>query len=456
LIVLFVVILVVTACGLLDDGTAGQQRSEEKLFSITSGSTGSLYRGSTRVFVVNPKYDVIWTVEGADPEGGTFITERTATSGRLTIGKDETNRTFTVKATSVETPQDFNTITVNVDGIPIIWKELTDRLAGLITNKTNGWKQFVVTVSTGSYGISVLAYGEGVGPGNGRWVVGGGSDYHTGYDANGNYLYPVMAYSDDDGETWTEIHTTPGLLYQELPMCLIYDGPPDDKKFVLSTQRGSVFWSVDGKTWKRFKNVLPEGSPDPDAIDYIYQVLYGDIDANGGKGRYLAVGLRGRFTWSDDGGKTWEQHYVTADERYVADCTGITVQYGTGVVGNNRVKMFFGAGYKSTLINEVHCYSLNGIDWVTLAEANVAALDFKPNAPTGANGRLSWEDEADTSTLNFAVDTTIYEFQGQTGPIIESPGVSSHASFVAYGNGKYLAVGKGRRLARTDAETARK
>jgi hypothetical protein len=226
-----------------------------------------------------------------------------------------------------------------------------------------------------------------------------------------------MAYSDDDGETWTEIHTTSPLLYQELTECLIYDGPADDKKFILGTGKGNIFWSYDGVKWIKFLDVFPSYTP-PDGLKYVYQVLYADIDANGGKGRYLAVGTKGRVTWSDDGGKTWVQHNGSDKWRYVADCTGITVQYGTGVIGGSRVKMFFGAGYRyeGSLTNEVHCYSLDGIDWVTLEEGEVAAVDFKPKPPTGANSSISWKDEADTSTLNFAVDTTIYEFQGQTGP----------------------------------------
>jgi hypothetical protein len=441
--------------GVLDGANTGTG-TETTLFKITASGTGALTRGGTRQFTVNPKYDVIWTVEGANPDGGTTITGLTATRGRLKVGAEETSRTFTVKATSIENPQACHTVTVTVDGLPAVWTELTDNLADLITNKTNGWKEFVVTVSTVSHGIKVLAYGEGVGPGNGRWVVGGGSGYHPSVTSIWGYHYPVMAYSDDDGQTWTEIHTTPALAYEELPECLIYDGPAGDKKFVLSTYRGSVFWSVDGITWTKVQPVLPGYNGNADGINPLDQVIYGDIDANGGKGRYLVLGTNGRFTWSDDGGKTWKVHYASTDWKYVADCNGIDIRYGTGVIGNNRVKMFFGAGYKGSRTNEVHCYSLDGIEWVTLDEANVAALAFEPVPPAGANRDLSWLDETDTSTLHFAPDTAVYEFQGQTGTLTEHEGVNKHADFVAYGNGKYLAVGKGRRLARTDAETARK
>jgi hypothetical protein len=264
-----------------------------------------------------------------------------------------------------------------------------------------------------------------------------------------------MAYSDDDGEHWTEIHTTLPLLYEETTQSLIYAGPPDDKKFILGTARGNIFWSYDGVKWTKVTDIFPSYTP-ANGLKHIRQVLYGDIDANGGRGRYIAVALTGRVTWSDDGGKTWVPHYADTDWRYVADCTGITVQYGTGIIGGKRVKMFFGAGYLGKPENKVYCYSLDGIDWVTLEVNEVDAVAFEPNAPAGAHGVLSWKDEVDTSTLNFAVDMATYEFQGQKGPIIEGPGVSSYAAFVAYGNGKYLAVGKGRRLAWTDAETARK
>jgi uncharacterized repeat protein (TIGR02543 family) len=440
--------------------TADHTGAEEKLFTITGSGSGPITRGGTRVFAVNPQYDVTWTVEGAAPGGGTAITGRTATSGSLKVGENETNRTLTVKAASVENPQAFNTVTVTVDGLPAVWTELTDGLAGLITNKANRWKWFDVYVSDASLGIKVLAYGAGVGPGQGRWVIGGGSDYHPNVlPSISGYNYPVMAYSDDDGDTWTEIHTNPALAYEELPLCLIYDGPAGDKKFVLSTQRGSVFWSVDGITWTKVQPVLPGYNGNVDGINYLDQVLYGDIDANGGKGRYLVLGRKGRFTWSDDGGKTWEIHYADTDWKYVTDCDGFDIlQYGSGVIGGKRVKMFFGTGYRynGTITNEVPCYSLDGIEWMTLDKAKVDVMSFKPNPPAGANKDASWLDEADLSALNFAPDTAIYEFQGQTGPLVEHEGVSSHADFVAYGNGKYFAVGKGRRLARTDAETARK
>jgi hypothetical protein len=456
------VLFVLTACEQPQDsretGSPDSPGAEGKLFAIIGSGSGPLTRGGTRVFTVNPPYDVTWTVEGAAPGGGTVITKRTTTSGSLKVGEHETNRTLTVKAAvSVENPQAFSAVTVTVGGLPAVWEDLTAGLKDLITSKANRWKLFKVDVGDVSHGIEVLAYGEGVGPGKGRWVVGGGSDYHPSDTHTSGYLYPVMAYSDDDGETWTEIHTTPGLVYEELPECLIYDGPAGDKKFVLSTRRGSVFWSYDGIKWTKVQPVLPGYNGNADGINYLDQVIYGDIDrVDNGKGRYLVLGTNGRFTWSDDGGKTWKIHYASADWKYVADCNGMLFQYGTGVINGKREKMFFGAGYKLNRTNEVHCYSLDGIEWVTLEENKVDAVAFEPNAPGGANRDLSWKDEADTSTLNFATDTATYEFQGQTGTLEEGPGVSSHADFVAYGNGKYLAVGKGRRLARTDAETARK
>jgi hypothetical protein len=321
-------------------------------------------------------------------------------------------------------------------------------------------------VANASFGIKALAYGEGVGTGKGRWIVGGGSDYHESYTPIDGYRYPVLVCSDDDGETWTEIHTTPELLYEEDTLCIIYDGPADDKKFILGTGRGNIFWSYDGITWTKFLDALPSYTP-ADGRKYIYQALYGDIAANGGSGRYLAVGTRGRFTWSDDGGKTWVKHGASDDWRYVYTSPipgvfpggdSVFVRYGTGIIGGSRVKMFFMEGSNSQIEGgTIHSYSLDGIDWVILAEDKVAAVAFEPNTPAGANQRiLWWLDEADTSLLDFAPDTTIYEYKGQTGTLKEGPGVNKHAEFVAYGNGKYMAAGKGRRLAIGYADVFRK
>jgi hypothetical protein len=427
-----------------DGGNTEEYTDSPFTGSVSSMNTGPMGKGVTRYFTVESDgKPVIWTVEGGSDGGETVIAPFNKFTGRLTVGNNENSMILIVKALSVEEDNAvLGTATVKVK----VWRELTAGLKGLITYRTNGVYMFSVGVDDASFGIMGLAYGEGVGPGKGRWVIGGGSDYHTGY-SNGNYLYPVMAYSDDDGETWTEIYTTPALLYEESTFCLIYDGPQNDKKFILSTSKGNVFWSYDGIKWTKFQQVHPGYAP-ADTTDYIQQVVYGDIDANGGMGRYLAIGVESRFTWSDDGGKTWERHYASADWRYIAYCDSMFVKYGTGIISGKRVKMFFGAGYKNTFENEVHCYSLDGENWVTLDEGNVAAVAFEPNTPGGANMDVSWLDEADTSLLLFAIEVTEpYSWWGITGTLKEEPGVNKHAEFVAYGNGKYMAVGLGRRLA---------
>jgi uncharacterized repeat protein (TIGR02543 family) len=438
----------------------------EKLFTITGAGSAPLKRDSTRQFTVNPKYAVTWTVEG-NTDSGTAVTALSDTNGRLKVGANETSKTLIVKAASVENPQTFSTIAVTVaDPLqpPVVWTELTDGLKGLISNRASGWKTFYVGGGGSSFGIKVLAYG------NGRWVAGGGSDRDSDPEGgNGKQNYPVMAYSEDDGDTWTEIHTSPELTYQELPQSLIYDGPADDKKFILSTERGSVFWSVDGIQWTRVSQVLPGYAP-VNSIDYLRQVVYGDIDrADGGRGVYLVRGERGRYTWSHDGGKTWVKHYADTDWKYVytsevdiyPGCDSMLIRYGTGINNGKRVNMFFGTGQNyvqpGSYTEAVNVYSLDGIDWAALEENKVAALDFKPAPPAGANQELSWLDEADTGALLFATEVTEpYTWGDKTGTLEEGPGVNKHVEFVAYGNGKFLAVGLGRRLARIDAEKVRK
>jgi hypothetical protein len=439
--------------GKQDGGNTEEYTDNPFTGSVSSMNTGPMGRGTTRHFTAESYgRPVIWTVEGGSDGGGTVITSTSKFTGKftsmLTVGNNENSMLLLVKALSDEDSEELGTAAVKVK----VWRELTAGLKGLISNRSSGWKTFTASVGNGvaSFGIRTLAYGEGVGPGKGRWVVGGGSDRDGDPEGGGGKQdYPVLVYSDDDGETWTE--TTPALLYQEDTLCIIYDGPPNDKKFILSTDKGNVFWSVDGKKWTKVLNVLPNVYVAADSPNRLWQVIYGDIDrADGGRGRYLVLGHSGRFTWSDDS-KIWEKAgdgtKTEADYRYVADCDAMLIQYGTGVINGKSVKMFFGAGHK-TNVSKVHCYSLDGINWVILAEDKVAAVAFEPNLPVGANQRiLWWLDEADTSLLDFAPDTTIYEYKGQTGTIIESPGVSSHADFVACGNGKYMAVGKGRRLA---------
>jgi hypothetical protein len=444
-----------------EQGGTGQEEEYSPLIgSVSSSNTGPIGRGVTRYFTVESDgRPVIWTVEGGSEGGGTVIApfNNNKFIGRLTVGNNENSMILIVKALSVEEDNAvLGTATVKVK----VWRELTAGLKGLITYRTNGWYWFTVGVDDVSLGILALAYGEGVGTGKGRWVLGGGSDLRNGLDDSGNgyHFWPVMVYSDDDGETWTEIHTNPALLYEENTLCLIYDGPPDDKKFILGTGRGNVFWSYDGVTWKKFLDVFPGYTP-ADGLKYVYQVLYADIDENGGRGRYIAVGTRGRFTWSDDGGKTWVQHYTTTDERYVYTSPlegvfpggdGVFVRYGTGIINGSRVKMFFMEGTNHKIEGGViHSYSLDGINWVILDENKVAAVDFKPTAtPGGANKAISWLDEADTSNILFATEEIEpYTVWGKTDTLVEKPGVNKHVDFVAYGNGKYLAVGLGRRLA---------
>jgi hypothetical protein len=82
--------------------------------------------------------------------------------------------------------------------------------------------------------------------------------------------------------------------------------------------------------------------------------IYGDVDrADGGRGVYLVLGARGRFTWSNDG-KTWERQpavenwkysYVATKAGVGPGCDSMVFQYGAGIINGKRVKMFFGEGY---------------------------------------------------------------------------------------------------------------
>jgi hypothetical protein len=467
-------LLALTACEQAQDsGAAGQEPVGDltAVFGgIKSSVSGPMNRGDSRTFSVDAdaaerEGGVIWTVEGANPKGDTAISKR----GKLTVSAAETRSPLMVKAASAANPAAFDTLTVAVGNLPAEWEELTEGLRGLISNRTNGYKWFSVHADDTSFGIQALAYGDEVvtGAGKGRWVAGGGSDFREdrGDTGNGVHFWPVVAYSDDDGKTWTESTPEP-VLYDEITRCIIYDGPENDKKFILSGSLGNLFWSYDGITWTKVQTALPNYNGHTDGINHMDQVVYGDIDrAGGARGRYLVLGTRGRFTWSDDG-KTWIRQYADTDWRYVytstkpgaiPGCNSVLVRYGSGIIDGKPVKMFFGEGILDRKENEIHCYSRDGIDWSILDEDKVAAVRFVPAPPAGANKDVSWLDEADTGGLLFAKeDTPLYTAAGTTSRIVEAPEVQRHADFVAYGSGKFLAVGKGRRLARIDAGKARK
>jgi hypothetical protein len=392
--------------------------------AVTSKVTGFMSKGKSRQFRVNPGEAVRWEVQGGSEGGGTTISD----SGSLSVGANEANITLTVKAISNESDEVLGTATVKVRG----WHEITENLSGLIWNESN--KADI------SLGISAAAYGivNDVGGSHGRWVVAGTSSSTISMQT----LIPVIVYSDNDGETWAEGMNfanvaKPGmgkaLLEEEVVKSLIYDGPEGDKKFIMGTYCGNIFWSYDGinwtKVWNVFNLVYGGNRLDPLGIP-LYFIIYGTVNVNGvPTDRYIATGPSGMFAYSSDG-KVWEK----SDTLMLHNNFSISlIQYGTG---NGNTKMFYAEyiapppGSGAVQEDDVFLYSIDGANWTSLTEGELTALNFQAAPPAGAYQGVTLSIDTKGEAV-FAGDDNF----------------TKKVNFVAAGNGYIMAVGNGRRAA---------
>jgi hypothetical protein len=424
------------------------------LIDPTPGSTGPftitynsqlpeiMDKGRSRPFTANTDKKVVWKVEGSSEGSGTVISQ----NGELFIGEKEANITLTVSATAVDNPDDRNTIEVKVRG----WKDISGNLEGKIINGGIGQDN----------AIGVLAYG--VIDGHGRWVLAGAD-----LGSSPGTIYPAIFYSDDNGETWNEARYTnaahrPGA--ENSVVSILYDGPEDDKKFVMGTYCADVLWSYDGITWTMSGNIVRQTFPFSDAIN---PVVYGEVDKDGvSTGMYIAVGLSAEYAWTTD--KSWKTNrpiwtkeiiktnMTLRGEQVVTSTMQIRqFRYGTGVVNGNRVGMFFAqkiallrppqSKYQET---DRFLYSTDGISWELLAteiiedgpswkspvdEERLAALDFQSAPFPAGNGHIG--------QLRVTVDT-----KGDT-LFAGDDAYSKQVDLAVVGGDYIMAVGSARRLA---------
>jgi hypothetical protein len=365
---------------------------------MVTGQSGFMDKGGTRTFSVRPRQEVTWTVEGGSEGGGTGING----NGKLSIGANEANITLIVRAETAAGA--WGTAEVKVRG----WQELTQNLTEIIGDTSS--------ILGGS--ICAMAYGvvDDIGGSHGRWVAG----------AMHSAGVPVIAYSDDNGETWTEVHNFTKFAgeYQftsgEQIRSLIYDGPEGDKKFLLGASGGNIYWSYDGITWTKDVNVFNF----PFSRNQSLSVLaYGEVDVDGvPTGMYIAPGITEEYVYTTDtrwavGGKRWNvvpmlKSMTLRGEPAVTTSTAMhNIHYGTGMVGGSRRGMFFArriavirpphnAANQET---DMYLYSTDGISWELLAteiidiggswkspvdEARLAALAFQPAPPAGGYARV--------------------------------------------------------------------
>jgi hypothetical protein len=421
-------LLLFSGCGQLEQSeNEDTEETDNKttVSGVESTETGIMTKGSTRQFSVSTGDEAIWTVEGTSPGAGTAINAK----GLLIVGTKETGITLTVKAASAESNEELGTAAVKVKG----WKEITGNLADIFCNLDNGGGT--------SIGVDVLAYSSGLN----RWVMAGG-----GLDSTINTIMPVVAYSDDDGETWVQVPNPP-LIEEEKPLCIIYDGPEGDKKFIIGGYRGHIIYSSDGETWKKVKNILQFFLPTkPDPPNPIRHIVYGTVDGEE-TGRYIATGSGGEFAYSPDG-ITW-----TKGENMPGG-KSMKILYGSGDIDGNRAKMFFAQwiapqpGSGAVQEDDVNLYSSDGINWEgPLTEEELGTLHFTPTLTNGGYRDVPMKAVAMSGSMFkgtiFAKaenESFAYFNEYVDGKYIMSK-YNNKVSFTAYGNGKYIGVGMGRR-----------
>jgi hypothetical protein len=340
------------------------------------------------------------------------------------------------------------------------WKDLSGSLEGLISDGSN---------IAGNKAINVLSYG--VVDGRGRWVL-AGADPYSRYSSSGT-VYPVIFYSDDNGETWKEArfaNPASRLGVDNFVVSITYDGPEGDKKFVLGTYFADVLWSYDGITWTMNSNVLSK--PFPRAVS-IRNVAYGgDVAVDGGStGMYIANGGgEGEYAYASTPrdwktAMSWKKVFMLDNmtingklvERPRSFQRGMNVSYGTGKIDGVPTGMFFaqwlaarppGSGAEQE--ENLNLYSVDGLHWEVLVaktveqeslftsysgtyyywqmpvdEERLEALDFQPTL-TGQNVSVDTKGEA-----LFAGDDLS----------------SKTVRFAVVGGDYIMAVGQGRRLA---------
>jgi hypothetical protein len=449
------VFLVLSGCDQWAGGDSG------KVVPIKDVSiAGVIEKGESWQFVIDNEVEVIWTVEGGSEGGGTTMSP----GGVLTVGRKEANITLTIKAISAEDDSVVDSATVKVKG----WKEITENLAGIFSNGLSGSQG-----RGGIIGITAAAYGAG------KWVVAG----HSAKD----WDLPVIAYSKDDGESWVKadfqfVTTGEGEeVNHEHIHSLIYDGPEGNKKFIAGNYLGNILYSSDGVNWDRVVNIMP--SAEMVHANPLMQVVYGVVDVGGqAAGRYIVANGGGRFSWSSDGVSWTEGEFAVPDTTYA-----MHILPGTGVIKGKRVRMFYGWSGRAKYLGSgvpgpyrTDFYSTDGASWPVLTVENpLEALQFDPSPPsggyenlpiqmldtsgtTGTSGNMfkgalfagnTEKDDAyfrDFVTEKFARRS----YNGKTYYIPEDAEYvqlefkyNNKVRFIAYGNGKYLAIGAGRRAA---------
>jgi photosystem II stability/assembly factor-like uncharacterized protein len=225
-----------------------------------------------------------------------------------------------------------------------------------------------------------------------------------------------IAYSDDNGITWTAVSnsTSPSLssLYS-----ISYGGG----RFVAVGDGGKITYSDDGETWiasQTFPYNTFEGGG------------WGSI-AYGGS-RFVTGGNNGKMAYSDDGGETWT---MVEDSKFPSDSyDGIRViAYGNG-------KFIAGGGYKRM------AYSSDGVTWTEISITNDNLSPSSIDNISYGGGRFitgSWSNEKQTKIIYSSSDGKNWTESNIMKRI-------SYGGYITYGAGNFIIVSERGRMAYSD------
>ncbi|WP_461255548.1 hypothetical protein [Treponema sp. R80B11-R83G3] len=248
---------------------------------------------------------------------------------------------------------------------------------------------------------SKLGYIEAITYGNGKFVAVG---------------YSKIAYSSD-GVTWTAVTTASSA------NAIAWGGAAGQEKFVAG-EDGSIAYSSDGVTWTRvfvndiFGNVN----------NNILGIAYSDDYWGAGTAKFVAVGYLGKMAYSSDG-VTWT---AVADTKFGRNISGIAWGFLRFVaVGQDKV-----------------AESTDGIIWIdrlgdipmdnTIGGGSAITYGNGKFVAVGSNGKAAYLSDPDENGAGGNYWTAIANTTFNTSNSIAT---KSQILGIAYGNGKFVAVG---------------
>ena len=311
------------------------------------------------------------------------------------------------------------------------------------------WTRVADTTFGTSSSIYAIAYGGG------RWVAG---------SEDGK-----MAYSTDNGVTWTAVAnstiwnvgtSSTGVILTASIQDIAYG----NNRFVAVGGGGRMAYSSDGVSWTAgAENILGTS---------IYGTGNGITAIAYGNNRFVAVGSQGKMAYSDDNGVTWT---AVADSTIwqFTNSLGIllTPDIRAIVYGNNR--------FVATSWYDI-AYSADGANWTAVADKpfgnyTMDAITFgtagnaggrfvvggRPGTAYSANGEswtfidspvyidgLSW---GNNRFVSLGMDGKIeYSADAVTWTRVANSPFTRTSSVVAYGNGRFIAVADDGRMAYCD------